>query len=380
MKKRMRTLAGLTAVGTMGLILTGCGTTASPTGGGNTTSNPPVGTSTSKDITIAFPYQPDTLDPEVTSQAISGMIDRNIFDTLVWVNSNGQPTPDLATKWTIDKTNTVYTFSLKKGVKFQDGTPFNADAVVYDINRIENPATKSQTAISDLGPFKSVKAISTYEVQITLSKPFAPLLTYLGTPELGMLSPTAVKTKGSQAMATHPVGTGPFEIEKLVPQQEIILKKNPDYNWGPAALGHSGPANLQTITFRFIQDAQNRVSALQTGGVQAIDTVPPTSFESLKQNPNFTTYNTPYPGTPRYIAFNVSKWPTNDVAVRQALSYAGDRNGVIKSADSGVYPAAWGPLQNGTIGYDSSLQGMYKYDVSKAAKFLQQDGWCNDHG
>lgn len=380
MKKRAQALAGLAAVGTMGLILTGCGTAANTTspGGGNATSS--SGSAGSKDLTVAFPYQPDTLDPEVTSQAISGMIDRNIFDTLVWIDSNGKPTPDLATSWTIDKTNTVYTFTLKQGVKFQDGTPFNAAAVVYDLNRIEDPKTKSQTAISDLGPFKSAKALSTYKVQITLSKPFAPLLTYLGTPELGMLSPTAVKKNGSQAIATHPVGTGPFEISKVVPQQEIVLKKNPDYNWGPAALGHTGPANLQSITFRFIQDAQNRVSALQTGGVQAIDTVPPTSFDSLKQNPSYTSYDTPYPGTPRYIAFNVSKWPTNDVAVRQALSYAVDRNGVIKSADSGVYSAAWGPLQEGTIGYDSSLNNMYAYNVSKATKLLQQDGWSKVNG
>ncbi|QSO49322.1 ABC transporter substrate-binding protein [Alicyclobacillus mengziensis] len=385
MKSRFRVIGSIGLVAGVVSILAGCGKVpvgAPPTNSGtnSSASSSSSSSSSSQNITVAFPYQPDTLDPNVTGQAISGMIDRNIVDTLVWINAKGQPTPDLATKWTINSAKTVYTFTLRKGVKFQDGTPFNAAAVVFNINRIENPATKSQGAISDLGPFKSVKALSEYKVQITLKQPFAPLLTYLGTPNLGILSPTAVQKEGGQAMATKPVGTGPFEVAKWVPQQEVVLKRNPNYNWAPPALQHSGPAYLNTITFKFVQNAQNRVSALQTGEAQAIDTVPPTSFDSLKQNPNFTTYDTPYPGTPRYIAFNTSLWPTNDVKVRQALEYAVDRPGVIKVADSGVYSVAWGPLQKGTIGYNPSFTGMYAYNVNKATSILQQDGWSKLNG
>jgi peptide/nickel transport system substrate-binding protein len=381
MSRKVRVIGSLGLIAGITSALAGCGKApvGAPVNSSTTSPSKVVSSSSSQNIVVAFPYQPDTLDPNVSGQAISGMIDRNIVDTLVWINAKGQPTPDLATKWSIDATKTVYTFTLRQGVKFQDGTPFNANAVVFNLNRIENPATKSQSAISELGPFKSVKALSAYKVQIALKQPFAPLLTYLGTPNLGILSPTAVQ-KNSQAMATMPVGTGPFEVAKWVPQQEVVLKKNPNYNWAPPALNHSGPATLNSITFKFVQNAQNRVSALQTGEAQAIDTVPPTSFDALKQDANVTTYDTPYPGTPRYLAFNTSKWPTNDVKVRQALEYAVDRQGVIKAADSGVYSVAWGPLQAGTIGYNPSFQGMYAYNVNKAASILQQDGWSKVNG
>ncbi len=336
---------------------------------------PPAGGS----LTIAFSQEPDTLNPAQTGLTAVAEIDRNIFDTLVWETPAGKITPDLATRWTITNGGKTYTFYLRHGVTFQDGTPFNAQAVAFNFNYIEAPSTHSISAIGDLGPFKSAKALGPYTVQLNLKTPYAPLLTYLGQPTLGMQSPTAIK-KGGVDYGLHPVGTGPFEVKSYTPNSKLVLVRNPRYHWAPPALHRNGPAYLKQITYDIVGSGQSRIDELLSGQAQVADAAPPLFYKRLGAGPQYKQFPVDIPGAGEYAVINNSKWPTNSVAVRKAILYFINRKGLVELADQGVFPVIWGPLQPGTLGYDPAFNGMYPYAPAKGAAILKAAGWKKVHG
>jgi len=330
-------------------------------------------------LTIAFSQTPVTLDPAVSDATLTFEIDVNILDTLVWTTKPGVFTPDLATKWTITDGGKVYTFQLRHGVKFTDGTPFNAAAAAYNFNRILNPATKAVGGLSSVGPLTSAKATGTYTLVLTLSKPFPAFLNYLSTPNLGMQSPTAIRKEGAQ-YGNHPVGTGPFMIQSYIPNSDLVLVRNPNYNWAPPALHVNGPAKLSKIVYDFEASGGTRVDAFLSGQAQELDAAPPLYFKKLGALPQYKQFPMPIAGAGEYAAINNAKWPTNQLAVRQAILYSVNRTGLIQLADQGQYPVTWGPIQKGTPGYDPAFTGMYNYDPAKASRILEKAGWKKVHG
>jgi peptide/nickel transport system substrate-binding protein len=330
-------------------------------------------------LTIAFSQEPDTLDPAVTGLTAVAQIDRNIVDTLIWITPNGKYTPDLATSWTITDGGKVYTFQLRHGVKFQDGTPFNAQAVVFNFERIMNPATKSIGAIGAMGPFQSAKAVGQYTVVVTMKAPYAPFLTNLGDPTLGMQSPTAIKKEGAN-YGLHPVGTGPFEVQSYTPNSSLVLVRNPDYDWAPPALKVNGPAKIAKLVFDIELSGQTRIDQILSGEAQAVDGTPALYYKKLGTEPGYTQFPVPIPGAGEYAVINNSKWPTNQLAVRQAILYYVNRQGLVALADQGVYPVIWGPLQPGTLGYTPKFNGMYAYSPTKGAEVLEKAGWKKVNG
>lgn len=354
------------AIGLAAAILAGFAGASSAAGHRNAS-----GTGT---LTVAFSQEPDTLDPSITGLTAVAQIDRNIVDTLIWITPNGTYTPDLATHWTISGGGTVYTFQLRKGVTFQDGTPFNAQAVVENFDRIMAPSTHSISAVGALGPFESATATGPYTVVVKMKTPYAPFLTNLGSPILGMQSPTAMKKAGAN-YGLHPVGTGPFMVQSYTPNSSLVLVRNPNYNWAPPALHVNGPAKLQKIVYDLVPSGQTRIDQLLSGQAQAVDAAPPLYFKRLGATPGYTKFSLPIPGAGEYAVINNSKWPTNQLAVRQAILYFLDRKGLVDLADQGQYPVIWGPLQPGTLGYDPAFTGMYAYNPAKGAQVLEKAGW-----
>jgi peptide/nickel transport system substrate-binding protein len=324
-------------------------------------------------LTIAYSQVPDTLNPVTTGYTTVWVMLRDLFDSLVYQTPSGKITPWLATKWK------TYTFFLRHGVTFHDGTPFDAAAVVYNWNYIENPNTHSVESITLLGPYKNARAIGKYEVVLNLKSAFSPLLTYLGMPIMGFQSPTAIKKYGKQ-VGNHPVGTGPFEFVSYVRPTTLTYQRNPKYDWAPPALHYNGPAKLDKVVWSIASSGNVRVDALQTGQAQLATGIPTLFFKTLKNNPNYRPLYVPIDGSGVYSMFNTARWPTNSAAVRQAILYAIDRVGVIKLADSGQYAPTWGPLQKGTIGYDPAFNGAYAYNPGKAAKILTSAGWKKVNG
>ncbi|HKO24458.1 MAG TPA: ABC transporter substrate-binding protein [Chloroflexota bacterium] len=331
-------------------------------------------------LTIAFPYQPNTLDPASTGQTITGQIDRNIFDTLTWQTATGRVTPDLATHWSISNGGKTYTFALRHGVTFQDGTPFNAAAVVASFKRIMNPATHAESALGLLGPLVSVKATGTYTVVCTFKSAYAPFLTNLSESILGIQSPTAVHKYGA-TIGEHPVGTGPFEVVSWTKGSNLVLQRNPAYRWAPPALGRNGPASLARIVYHFVESGQARFDELQTGQAQLVDSTPALYYKTLHGNPAYHQMAVSLGGSGVYAVINNAKFPTDSLAVRQAILYSVDRVGVIKLADLGQYPLNLWPLQRGMLGYTAHLNApAYPYNPAKAAQILTAAGWKKVNG
>lgn len=325
-------------------------------------------------IVIGWAGPFDTLNPATTGNRNVGPVDNNIFETLVWLTPDFQITPGLATKWDISGDKKAYTFTLKEGVTFHDGTPFDADAVVANFKYIADSTTQSKISLNLLGACTSAKATAKYTVEVSCTKPYAPFLAQLGEPYLGMQSPKAIAEYGAD-LGLHPVGTGPFSFVSYQAGQSLVLKRNDSYKWYPPATKASGSPDLAQITFQIVSSPQARVSQFQAGQSQVIQDVPGVFWNALTKIDRFTAIQVPITGMGIFAPINAGAWPTNDIAVRRAILYAVDKKGVVQLADAGAYPVSNTPLVKGMPGYDASLEDAYPFDPAKAEALLKAAGW-----
>jgi len=316
----------------------------------------------------------DTMDPQVTNFDSTIRVTLNICEPLVWEPEPGKFVPGLAESWEISPDAKTYTFKLKQGVKFHDGTPFNAEAVKFTFDRVIDPATKAGQAHDQLGPYDHTEIMDDHTVKVIMKQGYAPLLTNLNG-YLGIVSPTAVK-KDLAGFARHPVGTGPFVFKEWVPKDHITLVKNPDYNWGSSFFKHTGPAYLDQVIFKVIPAGDVRVGTLKSGEIQYADDIDPLAYDELKKDPNFVVIEKGQPGSGYVLLLNTtSKGPIGDPQVRLALEYAIDREGLNKSVFQGLNQVAASPLMKVTFGYDASTEKIYPFDPEKAKAILDAAGW-----
>lgn len=317
------------------------------------------------------------IDPHIHSSSELGIPLNSVYDTLVFLNPDGKFVPGLAESWEVSDDMTGYTFKLRKDVKFHDGTPFNAQAVKDNFDRIVDPATKSAKAVTMLPGYKGTEVVDEFTAKVTFEKPNASFLDSVAQVYLGMASPTAFKKWGPADYQAHQVGTGPFKFSEAdyVPKEKIVLVKNPDYNWGPSVYGHTGPAYLDKITFKFYPDAATRAAALESGGVDVIGELPPADMERLKKDSKYQVMVVPVAGPPLMVFINSAKAPTDDLKVRQALLYGTDRQAIVNTIFRGLSPVAYGPWSSTSVGYNKAVESMYPYDPEKAKALLDEAGW-----
>jgi peptide/nickel transport system substrate-binding protein len=370
MRLKFRRLVSVVALAAAAMTVAACSS-----GGGSGVSGGSSASDTA--LTIGWAEPPDTLNPATTGARDVGPIDVNVFDTLVWLTPSLKATPDLATKWSVSPDGKTYTFTLRHGVKFQDGTPFNAQAVVANVKYITAKTTQSTISLGLLGPCTTATAQSQYTVQFHCSTPYAPLVEQLGEPYLGIQSPTAIAKYGKN-LGTHLVGTGPFKFVSYTPNQSVVLERNPDYDWAPPAVGMNGPSKISKIVFDIVTNSQARVGSLQSGQSQLIQETPGPYYKALESS--YNELADPISGMGIFAPINASTFPTNDLAVRQAIMYSINKTAVIQLADSGVFPAQNTPFSSNMLGYDGSLASMYPYDPAKAAQVLTADGWSKVGG
>jgi peptide/nickel transport system substrate-binding protein len=341
--------------------------------GGSSGSGSSSASGSNTDITIGWAQTPDNVDPAITGAQTVESLDINVFQTLIWATPSGQLTPDLATSWTESPNGLTYTFTLRKGVIFQDGTPFNAAAVVANIKYITAKTTQSVSAIASLGTCLSATATAAYTVQLHCSSPYASLLANLATPVLSMQSARAIAKYGSN-IQFHLVGTGPYEFVKYVPNESMVLQRWSKFNWAPPALHQSGPAKAAKLTFDFVPNNGSRISELESGQAQVIEQTPTAYYVRFEHSSQFKDLAVPIGGMGIFMPFDVNRFPTNDTAVRQALSYYVNRPAAIKTALQGAFPALTTPLQKGILGYASDVP-QYGFDPAKGNQVLTADGW-----
>ena len=317
---------------------------------------------------------PDNLDVQVTGLQITTNIGTQVFDPLLR-KMQGKPElyPGLAERWEVNADSTEFTFYLRRDVKFHDGTPFNAQAVKFSLDRLADPATRSVAARGALGPYQSCQVVDDYTVKVRFTEPFAGFLNMCTSVLVNILSPAAVQKWGDQYQF-HITGTGPFMLERYVPNDHVTLKRNPDYAWGPEWM-HEGPAYLDTITYKIIPEDLTRVSTLKTGETNLIDNVRSHELPDIKRNPKLTVAITGVPGAPWILLLNYQKAPTNDLAVRRAIAYAIDRDAMVNLLYVGTNEPAYSPLEKGTLGYSPEIDRIYSYDPAMAKKILDDAGW-----
>lgn len=329
-------------------------------------------------ITVGYDIEPESLDIHVGERGQLPAIMRNVYDTLLVKALDGSFKPSLATSWDVSPDGKTYTFKLRQGVMFQDGTPFNAQAVKFNFDRIVDPALESRWAKQLIGPYDSSEAVDDYTVRIKLKDSYGPFLEALTQTFLGMVSPTAVQKWGKD-YASHQVGTGPFIFKEYVPKDHLTLERNPDYNWAPAIYQHQGPAYVDRIIFKFIPESATRLGTVETGETNLIHTFAPTDLPVIRSDSNLQVYINSRAGRARHYTLNVQKEPTNDLAVRQALNMAIDRPTIAKTLFGDVNSPAFGHFAPGTLYYSDSLEKEYSqkyaYDPAKAAKLLDDAGW-----
>jgi ABC-type transport system substrate-binding protein len=313
-------------------------------------------------IIYAAGADPDRLDPANAESNPSEAVNRMMYENLVKFDEKLKIVPGLATKWEPSKDGLTWTFFLRKGVKFHDGTPFNAEAVKVFIERMIGPEKPSRAGLYT--PFvKSVEVVNDDTVKIHLKAPFAFFLNNLGHSASGIISPTALKTLGKD-IARKAVGTGPFKFVEWIHGDHLTMVRNDEY-WG-------GKPYLDKIIVKTVKEDSARVMMLQSGDAHLIVRIPSEDIPRLEKDPKIKLDSAE---TLRvlYIGINCAKKPFTDVRVRQALNYAVDKEAIVKNIYQGraiVVPGMVAPL---TTGY-FPVKG-YPYDPEKAKKLLAEAGF-----
>ncbi len=310
-----------------------------------------------------------TLDPLKSSSFYDRQVMLNIYDTLVHVDAQNNVQPDLATSWQYPSP-TELVFTLRTDVTFQDGTPFNADAVVFNINRILT--TPSSPRLSELSTVKDVMAVDSSHVRFDLKTAFSPLLLTL-TDRAGMiLSPTAVQKLDATTLANAPTnaGSGPFMFKEWVKGDHLTIVRNPHY-WQKDSQGQSLPY-LSSVTYRPITDSTVEFTNLQTGNIDVADGVNPNLVAQAKANPNLI-YRQQAALSFFGIQLNTRAAPFDNVLVRQAIALGVNRDEILNTVFKGVGVLAQGPLSPGSWAFDKSF-APYSYNINQAKADLQQAG------
>jgi peptide/nickel transport system substrate-binding protein len=353
-------------------LLAACG--VSPTSGGAAAAGAKKGGT----MTVGIASPPDTLDPGATGLALTLLISMAIFDPLVWWLPDGKGgskfVPGLAKSYEVNDDATVFTFKLRDDVTFHDGTKFDATAVKATYDHIVDPETQSKSGLGALGPYKETKIIDPHTVEISFTAPNAGFLHQQAAGNFGIASPAALKKYGNVGFGNHPIGSGPFKFVSYANGDALTLEKNPDYKWAPAALA-SGPAFLDKLIFRIIADDSGRYNGLQSGQVNIAMNLPANDIAAASKSSKYKQLTIPSIGTPLGFPINVTKPPTDDPLVRQAILYAVDQDKLVKSVLFGVDTAAHSVLTPITPGYSKSSGDLYAYDPKKAAALLDKAGW-----
>jgi len=291
-----------------------------------------------------------------------------IYDNLVGLDESFNVVPQLATSWE-NPDKMTYVFNLRRGVKFHDGTDFDASVVKWNIDRLFEPEFASpQKQLID--QVTSVEVLDKYKVAFRLKKPFAPLLAALADMAGFIVSPSAVKKYGDQKFAMNPVGTGPFMFENWMPQVQLNVKRFDNY-WGK----DQGKPYLDRIEFREIADPLVRQTMLKSGELDFITDIDTKEALDL-QKEKFRLIKTSPPLRWLALQWQVDKLPFNNRALREAIACGIDREAINKALYYGEAMAASGPVVPGLWWYEKDFKG-YSYNPELAKKKLAEAGYPN---
>jgi peptide/nickel transport system substrate-binding protein len=325
-------------------------------------------------LVVALDQTPPTLDPHASPSAVTYEMTSSVFETLLYQDAGGKLVPYLAESYEASADGKTYTFKLRKDVKFSDGTPFNAEAVKYNFDRIVDPNYKAGGALTALAGYDKTEVVDEFTARVAFKTPNAPFLVYSAGGTLGMVSPTATKAQTAEQVTQKPVGSGPFVIKELVASDHAILVRNENYNRRAPWSDHTGPAYLDEIDFKFVPEDATRATTLESGETQMIHNIPPQSLGRFEGASGYKVEKAAYTGAPRFTALNVKLSPTDDPAVRKAILFATNKDAIVNNSYKGTGTVANGPLTAGFLEVPG-LKDLYPYNPTQAKKVLDDAGW-----
>ncbi|WP_394289267.1 ABC transporter substrate-binding protein [Microbacterium sp.] len=388
---RKRIVVSVASLAIGALALTACGSQRDDDGG----------SAAPEDVDGTFVFaassDPASLDPAFAQDGETFRVSRQIFEGLVGTEpGTADPAPLLAESWESTEDGMSHTFTLKEGVTFHDGTDFNAEAVCANFDRwfnweglaasealgyYYNKLFKGYASNAEDAVYKSCAADGDTTVTIELNKPFAGFIPALSLPAFAMQSPTALEEYAadevggtaeaptlSEYATGHPVGTGPYVFEEWAPGEQLTLTANEDY-WGEAG-------QIDEIIFRVIDDPTARRQALEAGSIDGYDLVGPADTAALEED-GFTMVSRP-PFTILYLAFNQAVEELQDPTVRQALSYAVDKDALISQVLPEGTEKATQFMPDTVNGYNPDVT-TYEYDPEKAKELLAEAGYTEEN-
>jgi len=324
-------------------------------------------------LVVGVGMQVKALDSANSISATDFRVAANIFDGLLkYKKGSIELEPALATRWEISPDGRRYTFWLRKGVKFHDGTTFDAHAVKFSWDRVLH----KDHPYNFTGPFplrflidsvKETIVLDKYKIQFRLDEPHSALAPYLAFPIVTIVSPEAMKKYGKE-FKRRPVGTGAFKFAKWKPKQHIIYKRNENY-WGEKA-------KIETLVIRPFTDENVRLTEMFSGGLDIMIELPPDAIPRFESDPNFTLLNK-ISTSRNYFILNMKEPPFNDKRMRHAVNYAVNRQSIADNILKGSVSLSHGMTPRGMTSIHNEKIKPYPYDPAKARKLIKEAGYEN---
>ncbi len=339
--------------------------------GKNNKNIPPVKNNLKNTLIIGLPADATNLIGNMAADAPTAGVTSQIYDGLVRYNRNFKIVPDLAKSWKISNDGKTITFYLHHNVYWQNGQKFTAKDVIFTYNLMVNPKTPTPYAAEYLKVYKA-KTIGNYIFQVTYKKPYAPALSSWG---LNILSKKLLEGKNllTTKLRSHPVGTGPYEFDKWIHGYEIVLKANPHY--------FRGAPRIKRLIYKIVPDPSSMFLMLKSNGISYMGLSPiQFKYESggKKFNLRFKKYIHPSLSF-TFLGYNLLDPLFKSMKVRQALTYAINKEEIIKGALLGLGIHCYGPFMPGTYFYDKNVK-RYDYNPVKALKLFNEAGWSLKNG
>jgi peptide/nickel transport system substrate-binding protein len=318
--------------------------------------------------------EPESVDPAFDYETGGYEIMQNCYETLYFYDSPSveKLVPLLAESYNVSEDGLTFTFLLRKGIKFHDGTDFNADAVVYSLNRAMKMGLDPSWMLVDYVEPDGVKKVDDYTVTIKLKFPYAAFLTIMANPISAIVSPTAVEAHGgvtegqqNEWMDRNCVGTGPFKLESWEPKQQLIMVRNENYWGGPLGQGLAKP---DKVIIRIMEDENTRILAIRAGEVDFID-LSPDRLAAVVGEPGIAFDKIGPSSSVSYLSMNRRLEYFNDINVRAAMAHAMDYDTLLTQILKGWGVRAQGPIPRNWFGHDDNLY-FYDYNMDKAKEFM----------
>jgi len=385
-KGLIRVLFSAVALVAIAAVVAACGGSSSSSGSGSGSSsgssNASSTTGTPKEggnLTFLIQEFPTGwVSSESNISSYEGNLWGEITDKLVYVNATGQVSPWVLSSWQTEDGAKKFILHIKPGITFSDGTPMNAAAVIANIN-IWARGNKAK-GVAPVGLFPALnyigsKALNSQTVEVDFSKPTLGFIPTLGYHGCILLSPKTLNMSGTQqANLYNEIGSGPFTVKTYKQGVSYELVKRKDYNWGPAALGHTGPAYLNSITYKVVADATTREDAVESGDAQ-VDYNPNVADLQSLESQGLSV------GEPKYLGFvdgfylQANTAPFNQVQVRQAFEHAINRQTIVSTLfPKGFTTPAESFIQSNVPEAINTTQ-YFNYDPAESEKLLTEAGW-----